>query len=45
MKHISLKRALLVVAVVACGAGSVDWSSEGISFSVGRGRKRGWDDR
>ena len=32
MKHISLKRALLVAAVVACAAGSVDWSSDGISF-------------
>ena len=40
MKHISLKRALLVVAVVACSAGSVDWSSEGISFSVGSAHAR-----
>ena len=40
MKHISLKRALLVVAVVACGAGSVDWSSESISFSVGSAQAR-----
>ena len=40
MKQISLKRALLVVAVVACGAGSVDWSSEGISFSVGSAQAR-----
>ena len=40
MKHISLKRALLVVAVVACGAGSVEWSSGGISFSVGSAQAR-----
>jgi len=40
MKQISFKRALLVVAVVACGAGSVDWSSESISFSVGSAQAR-----
>jgi hypothetical protein len=40
MKYINLKRALLVVAVVACGAGSADWSSDGISFSVGSAQAR-----
>lgn len=40
MKHISLKRALLVAAVVACAAGSVDWSSDGISFSIGSAQAR-----
>jgi hypothetical protein len=34
MKHISLKRALLVAAVVACGGGSVHWSNQSISFSI-----------
>jgi hypothetical protein len=36
MKQISLKRAFLVAAVVACGvSGSVDWSKDdGLSLSV-----------
>ena len=34
MKHISLKRALLIAAVVACGGGSVHWSGKDISFSI-----------
>jgi len=41
MTHISLRRALLVVAAIACAAGSLDWSSDGISFSL-VARKRGW---
>jgi Flp pilus assembly protein CpaB len=42
MKNMSVKRALLVAAVVACGvAGSVDWSrSDGLSFSVDAAQAR-----
>jgi hypothetical protein len=42
MKHVSLKRALLVAAVVMCGiAGSVDWSKQdGLSFSVDTAQAR-----
>jgi len=40
MKHISLRRSLLVVAVVACAAGSFDWSSDGISFFIGSAQAR-----
>ncbi|SDJ16138.1 MULTISPECIES: hypothetical protein [Bradyrhizobium] len=35
MKRTSLKRALLVAAVVACGvSGSVEWTNEGLSISI-----------
>src|SRR4029453_4111216 len=35
MKKISLKRAMLAAAVVVCGvSGSIDWASEGLSYSV-----------
>ena len=35
MKKVSLKRAMLAAAVVVCGAsGSIDWTSEGLSYSV-----------
>jgi hypothetical protein len=35
MKKISLKRAMLAAAVVVCGvSGSIDWTSEGLSYSV-----------
>jgi hypothetical protein len=40
MKHISWKRAMLVAAVVACSAGSVDWSSNGIAFFIGSAQAR-----
>ena len=42
MKNMSVKRALLVAAVVACGvAGSVDWSKgDGLSFSVDAAQAR-----
>ena len=35
MKKVSLKRAVLAAAVVVCGvSGSIDWTSEGLSYSV-----------
>jgi hypothetical protein len=35
MKKISLKRAMLATAVVVCAvSGSLDWTSEGLSYSV-----------
>jgi hypothetical protein len=42
MKNMSVKRALLVAAVVASGvAGSVEWSkSDGLSFSVDAAQAR-----
>src|SRR5260370_9846929 len=40
MTHISLRRALLVVAAIACAAGSLDWSSDGISFFIGSAQAR-----
>ena len=42
MKNVSVKRALLVAAVVACGVGgSVDWSKgDGLSFSVDAAQAR-----
>ncbi|WP_247317845.1 hypothetical protein [Bradyrhizobium sp. 21] len=42
MRHISLKRALLVAAVLACGvSGSVGWSeNDGLSLSVDSAQAR-----
>jgi len=41
MKQISVKRMLLAAAVVALGvAGTVDWSSNGLAFSVERAQAR-----
>jgi hypothetical protein len=34
------KRTLLVATIVVCCAGFVDWSSDGLSFSIGRAQAR-----
>jgi len=39
MKH-GFKRALLVATIIVGGASLVDWSSDGISFSIGSAQAR-----